>query len=59
MGKYRYLMIGMFCPTDGEDYEINVPSPFLHNSEEEAMADEQWGYRFVLLDNTIGPQLLV
>jgi len=52
-------MIGMFCPTDGEDYEINVPSPFLHNSEEEAMADEQWGYRFVLLDNTIGPQLLV
>ena len=23
------------------------------------MADEQWGYRFVLLDNTIGPQLLV
>lgn len=59
MGKYRYLMIGMFCPTDGEDYEINVPSPFLYDSEEEAMADEQWGYHFVLLDNTIGPQLLV
>lgn len=59
MGKYRYLMIGMFCPTDGEDYEINVPSPFSYNSEDEAMADDQWGYRFVLLDNTIGPQLLV
>lgn len=59
MGKYRYLMIGMFCPTDGENYEINVPSPFLHDSEEEAMADEQFGYRFVLLNETIGPQLLV
>lgn len=59
MGKYRYWMIGMFCPTDGEDYEINVPSPFLHDSEKEAMADEQWGYRFVLLNETIGPQLLV
>lgn len=59
MGKYRYLMIGMFCPTDGEDYEINVPSPFLHDSKEEAMADEQFGYRFVLLNETIGPQLLV
>lgn len=52
-------MIGMFCPTDGEDYEINVPSPFLHDSEEKAMADEQFGYRFVLLNETIGPQLLV
>lgn len=58
MGKYRYLMIGMFCPTDGEDYEINVPSPFLHDSEE-AMADERFGYRFVLLNETMGPQLLV
>lgn len=32
MKKYRYFMSGMFFPTDNEEYEINIPSPFLHIS---------------------------
>lgn len=59
MKKYRYFMNGMFFPTDNEEYEINIPSPFLHDSEAEAMADGQFGYRFILLDDAIGPQIVV
>lgn len=47
MKKYRYFMSGMFYPTDKEEYEINIPSPFSHNSEEDAMADGNLGYRFI------------
>lgn len=59
MKKYRYFMNGMFFPTDNEEYEINIPSPFLHDSENEAMVDGQFGYRFILLDDAIGPQIVV
>lgn len=59
MKKYRYFMSGMFFPTDNEEYEISIPSPFLHDSEEEAMEDGEFGYRFILLDDTIGPQIVV
>lgn len=59
MKKYRYFMSGMFFPTDNEEYEINIPSPFLHDSEEKAMEDGEFGYRFILLDDTIGPQIVV
>lgn len=59
MKKYRYFMNGMFFPTDNEEYEINIPSPFLHDSEDEAMVDGQFGYRFILLDDAIGPQIVV
>ena len=59
MKKYRYFMSGMFCPTDGEEYEINIPSPFLHDSKEEAMKDGNFGYRFLLLDNQTGPVIVV
>ncbi len=59
MTKYRYFMSGMFCPTDGEEYEINIPSPFLHNSEADAMKDSGFGYRFCLLDDSIGPVIVV
>lgn len=59
MKKYRYFINGMFFPTDNEEYEINIPSPFLYDSEEEAMKDEKFGYRFVLLDDAIGPQIVV
>lgn len=59
MKKYRYFMSGMFCPTDGEEYEINIPSPFLHNSKDEAMGDGSLGYRFIWLDDAIGAQIAV
>ena len=52
-------MSGMFEPTDGEMYEINIPSPRLHNSENEALQDERFGYRFLLLDETEGPIIVV
>lgn len=57
--KYRYHMGGMFCPTDGEEYEIDIPSPFLYNSQKEAMEDGRFGYRFVLLDDKMGPVIVV
>ena len=49
----------MFFPTDGEEYKINIPSPFLHNSKDEAMSDGSLGYRFILVDDAIGPQIAV
>lgn len=57
--KYRYFMNGMFSATDGSHYEINIPSPNLYNTEEEAMADGRFGYRFVLLDKTAGPEVVI
>lgn len=57
--KYRYFMCGMFFPTDGEEYEINIPSPFLYDSKNEAMKDESFGYRFCWLDDAIGPEIIV
>ncbi|MDO4318686.1 MAG: hypothetical protein Q4C48_10865 [Lachnospiraceae bacterium] len=57
--KYRYFMIGTFCPTDGEEYEINIPSPFWHNSRAEAMKDSGFGYRFCWLHDTVGPEIIV
>lgn len=57
--KYRYFMNGIFYPTDGEIYEINIPSPFLHNSKNKAMCDDVFGYRFVLLNESIGPEIVI
>lgn len=57
--KYRYFMSGMFFATDGEEYEINIPSPFLYDSEDEAMKDENFAYRFIWLDDTRGPEIIV
>lgn len=48
--KYRYIMIGMFSGTDGNTYDIEVPSPFLRNTEEEAKKDGSFGYRFTWED---------
>lgn len=59
MKKYRYFMSGMFIPTDGEEYEINIPSPFLYDSKDEAMKDGNYGYRFVYLDNDVEPILVI
>lgn len=57
--KYRYFMCGMFCPTDGEEYEIEIPSPFLHNSKDSAMKDGHLGYRFGYLDELKGPAIII
>ena len=57
--KYRYFMSGMFSAIDGEEYEINIPSPFVHKSEDEAMNDGKFGYRFCLLDDTVGPEIVI
>lgn len=57
--KYRYFMSGMFYPTDGNKYEINIPSPVIHDSEEEAMADGNFGYRFIQIDRSVGPVIVI
>lgn len=54
--KYRYMSSGSFTPKkyeyhcDGADQRflcVDIPSPYLHDSEGEAMKDEQFAYRFV------------
>lgn len=57
--KYKYFMCGMFTPTDGNEYEINIPSPFLHNTKNDAKKDMNFGYRFALLNDTIGPEIII
>lgn len=57
--KYRYFMNGIISPTDGEEYEINIPSPYLYNSKNEAMKAQSFGYRFILLDKNVGPQIVI
>lgn len=57
--KYRYFMSGMFAPTDGNEYEINIPSPFLYDSETEVMKDENFGYRFIYLGGDTEPILVI
>lgn len=52
-------MSGMFNPTDGNEYEINIPSPVIHGSKEEAMADGNFGYRFIQIDKSVGPVIVI
>lgn len=52
-------MSGMFAATDQNYYEINIPSPHTYETEEEAMADGAFGYRFVLLPGGKGPQVVI
>ncbi len=47
--KYQYFMNGMFFGTDGNGYDIDIPVPFLYDSEEEAMEAEEFGFRFLWL----------
>lgn len=51
MMKYRYFMYGMFDGTDGNRYDICIPSPFVRNSKVEAMKDENLAYRFCTIDS--------
>ena len=39
-------MNGMFEGTDGNMYDIDVPSPYLHNTKKEALKDSFFAYRF-------------
>lgn len=57
MKKYRYYMCGMFDGTDGNRYDICVPSPFVRDSKAEAMKDENFAYRFLAIDSA-GPMLV-
>lgn len=57
MKKYRYYMCGMFNGTDGNRYDICIPSPFVRNSKAEAMEDENFAYRFLAIDSA-GPMLI-
>lgn len=57
MKKYRYYMCGMFDGTDGNKYNICIPSPFVRDSKDEAMKDENFAYRFWTTDST-GPMLV-
>lgn len=49
--EYRYFMYGMFDGTDGNRYDICIPSPFARNSKGEAMKDENLAYRFCAIDS--------
>lgn len=51
MKRYRCYMCGMFTGTDGNRYGISIPSPFVRDSESEAMKDEVFGYRFLTIDS--------
>lgn len=55
--KYRYYMFGMFTGTDGNKYNICIPSPFVQDSKAEAMKDENFAYRFWAIDSA-GPMLV-
>lgn len=49
--EYQYFMYGMFDGTDGNRYDICIPSPFVRNSKVEAMKDENFAYRFLAIDS--------
>lgn len=50
-------MFGMFTGTDGNKYNICIPSPFVRDSKVEAMKDENFAYCFWATDST-GPRLV-
>lgn len=57
--KYQYIMSGIFFGTDGEEYEINIPFPYVRNTEVQAMCDGRSAYRFILFDEETGPELCI
>lgn len=57
--KYRYFMFGTFYPTDGNTYDIMIPSPFIRDSKKEAMADGYFAYRFALIDESTEPVIVI
>lgn len=57
--RYQYYAYSIFDATDGNRYEIAIPSPNTYETKEEAMADKVLGYRFVLLPDAKGPQVVI
>lgn len=56
---YKYFMGGMFNGTDGEQYDISIPAPFVCETEDEAVAKNGClGYRFVDFDGH-GPIIVI
>lgn len=60
--KYRYLMYGSFTPneykykhtsTDHNMLSIEIPAPFSHDTEKEAMQDGHLAYRFISLNKEV------
>lgn len=43
---YRYFMTGMFSGADGNQYEITIPSPFVHITRKRALEDGHLAFRF-------------
>lgn len=57
MKKYRYYICGMFTGTDGNRYNICIPSPFVRSSKGETMKNENFACRFWTIDSA-GPMLI-
>lgn len=58
--KYRYLMYGTIRATDGNQYGICIPSPFIYDSAEEAARnDSRLRCFFWLTDRLYGPDLVI
>lgn len=60
--RYRYLMYGSFTPneykykytnTDHDMLSIEIPAPFSHDTEKEAMQDGHLAYRFISLNKEV------
>lgn len=57
MEKYQYYMCGMFDGTDGDRYDICIPSPFVQNSKTKAMKGGDFACCFRAIDSA-GPILI-
>lgn len=59
MNKYKYFINGMIDGTDGKTYEIEVPSPFLYDSESKAMKDSELKCGIIITSGMLEPELVV
>ena len=59
MNKYKYFINGMIDGTDGKTYEIEVPSPFLYDSESKAMKDSELKCGIIITFGMLEPELVV
>lgn len=50
MTKFRYHDVAMFIGTDHEEYQIDIPSPFLCDTKEEAKKSEDLTPRFLRIE---------
>ncbi len=51
--KYRYIANGMFFSENGEEYYIDIPSPYIRYTVQLARIDEKLGYQFVATGNNV------